>query len=157
MLREGGVAKTGQRRRTDCTMAGLGGHVAIRSDTMGSGVHCGGLGVRAPCRMGGRWQRRGCGPNGREAPGLQRGCEVWEVARPCGDAAADVTSRRSCTGPGRKGRGPSRAPRARWRSGHHWVQSGDISIDDDEARCSSGVSVPWESMLRGPRWRRGQV
>lgn len=39
----------------------------------------------------------------------------------------------------------------RWLSGHHRLQSGHISIDGDQARYSSGESVPWETMSRGPR------
>lgn len=63
---------------------GLGGHAAIGPGTMGSAVRCGGLSLRATCRVGDRWQRRGrgtggcsgvcrSGPDGPEAPGLQGG------------------------------------------------------------------------------------
>lgn len=64
----------------------------------------GGLSVRAPCCVGDRWQRRRPRhrrlvrslpqwPRRQGGPGLRSGGrEVWEGARPCGEAAADGAS-----------------------------------------------------------------
>lgn len=64
----------------------------------------GGLSVRAPCCVGDRWQRRGPRhrrlirslpqwPRRQGGHGLRSGGrEVWEGARPCGEAAADGAS-----------------------------------------------------------------
>lgn len=85
-------------------MAGLGGRVTIGSDAVGSGVHCGGSQRESSMLRGGQvaetgprhrrlvrslpqWPRRQGGPGLRSG-----GREVWEGARPCGEAAADGAS-----------------------------------------------------------------